>query len=367
MQKRSDRRSSSTSSFAKALLFLVVLVVAWFIADRVGRKGIPGPFSEMLNSEQAPSGGYIPLDTASQNRVVEAAAGFWRASLHDSLSDHLFTGTDMIELKDNGIVWRVLDYRLFVPGGDTLVYRKVYDAYLRPHGWERGKDSVAACDVRILRQAAIAGPDTCYGPTDVDVVWSLGIGVGFALEGRNYAAYSGDLGEFFPQGAIDMLERAYQGGGPGGARSAYQVQDGQIRLVKPLGDKDALVTMELPECDSALSFVSFARSELSRKLGSLDSTIWHTVSLDSLASSTYGTLLRWDLSNGTVRDALVLPAELDIDLSVAPDGAIEKIMIDAEVSRRVRSTASKHAGDWRLPPWAEEVAGNGSDVSIRLK
>ena len=368
MHERLERRSSSSSSFAKALMFLLVLIVAWFVADRVGRKGLPGPFAEMMSAEQAPSGGYILLDTTLQRQFMEAAAGFWRAPLHDSLSVHLLSGTDMVELKENGIVWRVRDYRLFMPDGDTLAYRKVYDAYLRPHGWIRDKDSVAACDVRILRQATIAGGDTCYGPTNVDVVWRVGIeGSGLELNGRPHTAYSGDLSVFFPDGAIDMLENAYRGGGPGGPRSAYEVRDGRITLVKPFGAKDAQVTMDLPACDSGVTFVSFARLALARGIGSADSILESFAAVDSLVDRTYGTLLRWDLRNRPGDDVAGVRKRFEISFGIASDGAVEKLEIAPNVSRRVRAVVSEHARDWRLPQWAGETEQAGRELTIRLR
>jgi hypothetical protein len=257
-----NRPQGGSSSYLKAIVLALALGIVFYIYNRVSTHGLPSSMAEMLEGGRVSTGAYQPFDSVEQQEVVRSIAGFWVAPLSDSTVSVPFSGKDMIELKDNGIIWRVMEYRLVRAEGDTVVYRHSYDAYLRAHGWKTGKDSVAACDVRLLRQATIAGDDTCYGPTDVDVVWDVTVKGGrLGLEGRDYSAYEGELAAFFPEGAVRMIERAYRGGGPGADRASYEIEPGrQIRLVKPLDDEGSKVTLELTPCDTTRTLASFARS-----------------------------------------------------------------------------------------------------------
>jgi hypothetical protein len=113
--------------------------------------------------------------------------------------------------------------------------------------------------------------------------------------------------------------------------------------------------MELPACDSSLTFVTFARSTLALGFGPPDSTEGSVAAVDSLVDRTYGTLLRWDLRNRLSDNAGDVSKQLAISFGVASDGSVETLEIAPGVGKRVRAIVSEHVDDWRLPERAGEA------------
>jgi hypothetical protein len=255
MHQKPSARLSSQSSFMKVLFLGIVLALVLVATHRLQRNGLPGALNDLLSqSQSARPGQYAPLNESEQTAHGRRLAGFWSAELRGQSEAGSFDGWDRIELKDNGIVWRVTHYTLRLPGGDSVYYQRTYDAYLRPFGWVKEKDSVLACDVRILRQATIAGPDTCFGPGPLDVVWDVGMrspAPAFAAA-VEYQSYSGDIKKFFPADAIAMLQRAYNGEPVSPGAPSYRVGKHELDIKKGGGSEPAFV-LELPECSSDMS------------------------------------------------------------------------------------------------------------------
>ncbi len=258
------RRQPPTGSFLKTVFMVVALVFVVVVILSLQRNGLPGPLSDMFTQQEAaiPGREFAVLDEPGKAAVMGVLSGFWRAELRSAELPGVREGHDGVEVKDNGIVWRVTHYTLQTAQGEQVYYQRTLDAYLRPFGWVKGKDSVMACDVRVLREAIIVGGDTCFSAGPVDVVWEVGMAgavpsFGPALE---YAAYDGDLHEFFPPDAVGMLERAYRGDARGGQGASYTI-DRKNREVQR-APSEATLTLELPRCGPHHDPLGFARHAL---------------------------------------------------------------------------------------------------------
>jgi len=294
MLSAAPKRIRGAGPFTKGLLLLTVLVLVWLVSSHISSRGLPGSFTGMFSARQYQGPGYQPFDTTAQKAVVRSVAGFWSAEPGAGRS--VVRVRDRIELKDNGIVWRVVTHTAALPSGDTARFLHVYDAYLRPFGWVKGADSVAACDVRVLRQARVAGPDTCYGPTDVDTVWEVSVkGRVPGLAGVRFDPFTGDIHSLFPAGAVKMLEDAYRGTGRKGPAVDYRVSKGEVRLAQPVAADHGAITFDLKPCGPDIAPVTFVRRALARALAAAPAQDLDTARLAALADTTYGSLLRMDI------------------------------------------------------------------------
>jgi hypothetical protein len=78
--------------------------------------------------------------------------------------------------------------------------------YFSPFAWVENKDSVAVCETPILLQGYIVGGDTCYSDKDLERMAEIQrIPQGLRIDTLLYTPYTGELSQFFPAGAIDML------------------------------------------------------------------------------------------------------------------------------------------------------------------
>ena len=78
---------------------------------------------------------------------------------------------------------------------------------MNPYSKSTDTDDII-CDVRTIRQSLIVGEDTCYGVSQIDHMWrDKKNGEQFELNKKKYHRYSGSLQQFFPDGAIDVVDK----------------------------------------------------------------------------------------------------------------------------------------------------------------
>ncbi|MBD3239433.1 MAG: hypothetical protein GF331_02525 [Chitinivibrionales bacterium] len=238
------------------------------------------------------------------------------------------------------------------PAGDTLRAQHTFDAYLRPFGWASGTDSAAACDVRILRQHRIQGADTCFGPENVDVVWLMKpLGGGLSVNGMALPAYDGDLAGFFPQGALDALEAAYEMRVPADAEPAYELGKGKVVMKAPSAERERQVTIELPECPKQLSFATFVRDTVASLLAAQQNAQRDSAAVVSVIDSIYAVLLTDDLREQPGGYLPLAGKKVGLSIVVAPRGhVIEAEAVDPTPDApALRETLLRHARAWRFP------------------
>jgi hypothetical protein len=201
-------RERPPARYGKIVVMLAIFIVLLMIYNRASRRGTAG---RLLALAEAPAQDFSKIKRYSEaegQAIVADAAGFWESIAADSTK--ALTSIDRLELKDNGIIWKVVRYRLRLPSGDILPFMHIAHAFIRPYGRFPHEERTAVCEARTIRQVAIAGADTCFGPSQADHLWRLNRTADtLRLEGKCYVPFrSTALDTFFPRGnVLGLIDR----------------------------------------------------------------------------------------------------------------------------------------------------------------
>jgi hypothetical protein len=208
---RTYQPSNPQKSYIKAGVLLVLLIIVFIIADRLASGKVPRLDLANLSAGLARNKDMLLYDDAGREVIRKAVAGFWMTAPSDTQLTPAITVDDRVELKNNGIIWQVKQYRVVLPAHDTLHFTYVMTGYLMPHGKRLIGDSATYSDIRVLYQAMIVNQDSCYGESNTTAGWSHSakptVDSVMRIEGGRYIAYRGALPAFFPKGAIDLVKK----------------------------------------------------------------------------------------------------------------------------------------------------------------
>lgn len=232
-----SKKSSSKSSLLKSLMFLVILITGFLLMSRINRYGLPSQLTSFINTDaDVTRQKMAQLTEPQQDSIRKAVAGFWVSEFNNQ--NNTVRKSDHLEIRDNGIIWQVINWFITFPSGDTLSLYLARTGYLMPYGESADKNGYA-CDVRIIRQTFIAGTDTCYGNSQVDELWLMNkSSEGLICNNRNFQSYTGELVYFFPQGMIDLVDKLTLDGCTPGANLqtfASEAIKGQMQDLAPIG------------------------------------------------------------------------------------------------------------------------------------
>ncbi|MBN1131380.1 MAG: hypothetical protein JXA71_20510 [Chitinispirillaceae bacterium] len=137
---------------------------------------------------------------------LKGIAGFWAFDLEKIAGGMLVSKKDRLEIKENGIVWQAVEWKMTMPDSTRTVLTQIRTVYINPYGISRG-DTLS--DAYVLSQAFFGGEDTCFGGYNYSELWQMARrGGDLVLSKRNYRPYRGALAVFFPAGAVDLVERS---------------------------------------------------------------------------------------------------------------------------------------------------------------
>ncbi len=348
--QQSGRGPSPMGAYTKAFVLLIVLVVVWLVANNIVSRGLPNAFMDIINEDSDTDAAYQVLSETEKTHLVSLLSGFWTAQPPEGEQQRAFAIDDHIELKDNGIIWRAIVQKVFLPSGDTAEFRHAYDAYLRPHGWVADRDSVVACDVRILRQVRIAGADTCFGPTDVDVVWNVGIDSGRVMLDRTaYTRYTGDIHEFFPVGAIDLVERGPKLGIEDQEPAYEAKRKGEIRLNTPSADAPR-ISLTPDRCADSVNPGAFARRRLAGAYAHDTVAALSAEEASRIVENGYAPALRRDIAARLPAHSTSRDTRLEVSFAVRPDGGVENVVVEGSArGGRLTNVVVDLVKSWRFP------------------
>jgi hypothetical protein len=135
---------------------------------------------------------------------LKGLAGFWTFDLEKMAGGRLISKKDRLEIKENGIVWQVVEWKMTMPADTSATFTQVRTAYINPYGISRG-DTLS--DAYVLSQAFMGGNYTCFGGYNYSELWQISRrGGDLTISKRNYRPYKGDINVFFPPGAVDLVE-----------------------------------------------------------------------------------------------------------------------------------------------------------------
>lgn len=223
---------ATSTSYRKALFFLIVLVAVLFIGTCLLKiiKSPVRPARAIFGSEQ-PLG--VPFQENQKDSVQGAMAGKWVSNGAIEAGDSFMRVTDKIEFKPNGIYWRVFSRTILLPSGDSGSYTIASTGYASPYGRTNSSPDTVSFQIHFIGATILCGPDTCYleihrpdpsasilpqlqarpkpGEGVVDTVWSLvDHGSYVSLGNFRYSRYGGsnvDTESFFPVGSVENINK----------------------------------------------------------------------------------------------------------------------------------------------------------------
>lgn len=249
-------------------VFFLIVLIFFMIASKNVKSVETG--SKILNGVTR----YKGFSEKEKDDLKLRNAGFWEYESETAASIRV---VDRIELKSNGIFWRIFRYSIDLPSGDSTRFIHISTGYLNPFCklGAHNTDSII-CDVRTIKQSYIMGKDTCYGAANIDTTWNLvANGKRFELGRRIYSAYDTTgpgLIKFFPAGALDIVDKH--------KNKAYMVGNKTVFLVKNQAQAIAAAkskeTFDFCQCPAVCSFESFAQKAIASDMS--------TVKVDSLTT-----------------------------------------------------------------------------------
>jgi hypothetical protein len=194
----------SNSGYMKAIMGTVLLVMVVLLINNLSKKADIQDYdkykAKIINNKRL-----NPFSEPQKDSVSKEVAGFWH---YEKSATETSAGiSDRIEIKDNGIIWRVVTYKYPTAASDTAIFIKASTAYLRPFASNKDNPSFLTFDLHIIRQT-FAGKDTCYSNPNPDTTWEILRGVNELQTGSiTYTPFdTSDLTVFFPEGAVAMVD-----------------------------------------------------------------------------------------------------------------------------------------------------------------
>lgn len=306
-------------------------------------------------------------------------AGLWQFNIETLIDGKVVKKTDRIEIKNNGIVWQVIEWTIPMPSDSTITFCQIRTAYLKPYGVVGG-DSIV--DAFVLSQAFINGTDTCIGSWNYPELWSFRMaGSALTLNRRQYAIYNGELDNFFPAGSVSFVESVENHllkdtvikTGP--ARDTIPVMR-RIDSVKIIDEKTGAVRIEyslrwvdfktgtlihFPIRDTLTNLHDLFRIAINRQYKEVRRNSADVDTIKAYLTKYYDPFI---ISEKMRTFPRVLPGQITASFIVKPDGGIDSLRLksDAKIDRMLSEDLSKEIGSWRLP-----FSGEPTKVSYVFK
>jgi len=283
------KHSRSKNSMTRAMVLLAILVFAmWFYHYATSGK-LQQILEVLVNPRTTETNAAKQFTEQEQNDLRKQASGFWQYVSRNNEEKSSVSLIDHIEQKDNGIIWRVRSYTLSLPDGGSRSFTHVTQAYLIPYGWKDSIKEVFVSDCPIILQAQYTSEDTCYRKNTLERLWEVAVSDStLTVDGRRYTPYMGGIYEFFPEGALGLVDD---------------------------------ITVDI--CENSYDFVSYSVSALKKYYQNsarqpLDSvTVHHVITAEYLPIYT---------------ETLSLPRvhwgkDVRVELAISPKGAVQKVTV----------------------------------------
>jgi hypothetical protein len=328
-------------SYKSGLLLLGILVISWFLITGINNSGIPAGLASLINADYENFRNLKQLDSATVDEVRGRIAGLWVYEYGDETSP--VSKREYMEMIGNGIMWVVRVWGLRTPDGAAHKITHVATAFLSPYS-ESPDGSGYYCETRIIRQAYIFGGDTCYGASQVDEIWEIGLrenggtGAGaennraFTLNRREYRPYTGDTKNFYPD--INLLAMI---------------------------DK-----IELSACPAAANFSWLSKKILARSMDAVPFVARAGI-VDSLIRSYYKPLVLDELARRY--DPRAVPDVMDVRMTISPEGTVTGLKYRGAkvVNKRFDDLAVPDMKGWLFPATGDSKEPQTLDIKVRVK
>jgi hypothetical protein len=283
-------------------------------------------------------------------------AGLWSCRCDTVIEEMPLLRSDLLELKDNGIVWEVINWDVVMPSGGTKSFFQIRTGYVEPYGTLKG-DTLG--DFFTIHQCFIAGSDTCFGGWNFLDLWVLGRdGESLVVAKRKFTPYSGAPTEFFPRGMIDLVglgggsdNQAYKkiGKGSYGAQIELKTSVKGIKTVKADSAGPRSNPLQMPDCLDLYTLGDALKKALAADISD------HRLRCPT-ADSVERFIVRYSeplfLDEQMRMFPRPLPRTVTAVLSIKPDGTLDDVQLPAsgELDKMLRIEFLRTVKSWRFPP-----------------
>jgi hypothetical protein len=269
-------------------------------------------------------------------------AGLWIFDIQTMADGKMVGKKDRLEIKENGIIWQVVEWSIPLPSGAVSSFCQIKTAFLKPYGIVKG-DSV--CDAYVLTQAFVENGDTCFGAWTYPELWSLKIdGGAMVFNRRRYTPFRGELADFFPAGAIASVQSAE---GQFFKDTVMGTTINQLYSVRRTDPKSGTVRL-IPIRDSITDLSDLLKKSIQRKLSSLEVDKVNREFVISGISSYYDPFIITEKMRSFPRE---LPEKISASFTVKTNGVPDTIKLTSAVTidKMLSEAVSKEIGSWHFP------------------
>jgi hypothetical protein len=294
-----------------------------------------------------------------KEEFLKTHAGLWVYRYYGVTGDVPLKKIDLLELKDNGIIWEVVEWDVKMPSGKESALYQIRTGYVEPYGIMRN-DTLS--DAYTIHQSFITSSDTCFGGWNFLDLWVIRKeGASLVVSKRKYEPYQGAITEFFPHGMIDLVGM----GGDGSNRFFNKTGSGlfgaQIELktsvpgVKTI-DSDSLRTnaMALPDCLDMNSLIDVLKKELFGEYEGLPVNLFNHDSALSYVGRYYQPLFVYEQFRFFPRP---VPAVVNVSFMIKNDGTLEDIRCKSPLNndKMFYNDIVREVKTWHFPRVASPI------------
>lgn len=272
MQRHTSQKKPR--AFSKAIVLFICLLFVLYLYRQFKNgdvlKQFFSAFDSAAGTEQID---IVEYDESEKDNVLKQLAGFW---VHTSENVHNpFFIDDRIELKDNGIIWRIKQMKYKLPSENTVHSTHLSHVYLVPFGYNAKDTAQIVCNAVVLRQVWITSDnDTCDIDHYTQDSWNISVyNNKLAFGKREYTPYTDfDVTNFFTPGLLDIIYKLTRVDSLP-SESAYEVRKGEVAVRKPdaqIADIDRKAYQTCSSDDRAISFIRHALIQDIRQEENLD-------------------------------------------------------------------------------------------------
>jgi hypothetical protein len=287
-------------------------------------------------------------------------AGFWVYQACFMTGGVPLKKIDLLEFKDNGIIWEVVEWDVRMPSGKTMAYFQIRTGYVEPYG-TLNNDTLG--DAYTIHQSFITGKDTCFGGWNFLDLWSIRLeGGSLVICKRKYEPYKGAVADFFPHGMLDLVGMGAGGGnkflkktgsGPVGARIELKTT---VPGVKRVASDSVLVNaMALPDCLAMNSLSDVLKKELFGEYAVHAVTPFTLDSALVYVERYYQPLFIDEQLRLFPRP---LPSAVTVSFTIKNDGEVENVHCTAprDIDKMLQNELQREVQSWRFMPMGSSLA-----------
>lgn len=291
------------------------------------------------------------FDREQKAAFLKEHAGLWHYRLDTLAGGFRLRKSDLVELKDNGIIWQVVSWNVIMPGDTGRSFYQVRTCYIEPYGT---LDGDTLCDAFTIHQTFVRGRDTCFGGWNFLDLWNVRAEHGsLVMSSRSYQRYSGEPKNFFPSGMIDLV-----GLGGGQNRFFKKTRTGPtgaiIELSEPLKKATrAAGAIGMPDCLDMYSLSDIVKKNLFAEFGASGKKIQDPGEAAAIIERYHRPLFLDEQLRIFPRRK---PGEITVSFQLRQDGTVADIKLSSPeaIDKMFRTAAVREIGTWRLPPASQQ-------------